>query len=330
MTIKTSSLKTFQKLAANFKGNGIMPITDYLLFKGGKVTKTVMSSFIQMDCDGIDQEMLVDEKHLYNILNSTASDFINVVKKGNKVVLSDSRDTITFQTKEVKEFPSIPVSSDEKTELSPEFVLYLNMASHFSAQKEQIPSFKSFVMVGNKSICASDGFIAYKGDVGEGIKAVIEKNTASFVSKMNIDSYGQCNNYYFFYAKGITMGFSTQEIGYVDMGQFFPKDKVEIDFVVGSSDLVSFNHLASKSAPNKKCVLSVGKITMQDADLDVFLQRDLEGLKPSEDFKYYPDQLNRVLSAIQSEDIDVIKAERMYYLRSGNEKFTALIMKIPE
>lgn len=328
MNIKTSSLKEFQKLAGTIKSNGILSIHDYLKFEHGKITKTVGHAFIQFDCEGITENLLVEEKQLFNLVNGTLSDNIIITKKGKKVTLSDARDNLTFQVPD-EAFPIIPEIEGSITELSEEFTKYLKMASYFPLRTETIPSLKSFIMIGNNSICASDGFIAFYGKVKESFTAVIDKETAGAISGMNITGFAQTTNYQFFFSNGVIMGFSTHEMGYTDMRKFFVNRSKKPDFVASSSDLSSFNSLALKSVPKDcSCVMAKGKIKMDNSSYDIQLERPLEYVQMEDEFLYNPEQMNRLLSAIKSDEIEFTNGGKMYYIKSSEGDFDTLIMKL--
>lgn len=328
MNIKTSSLKAFQKLAGNIKPNSILHAVDYLKFEPGKITKSAFSSFIQFDCEGIDETLLVDEKQLFNILNVTNSDFLNISKKGNKTTISDTRDKLSFQAADIVSFPVIPEIIGDTVALSQEFKEALHMAAFFPLRVETIPTAKSFVMVGKRTICSSDGFIAFHSSIEEDITLVLDKNIAAMVSKLSLTGFANGDNYYFFFFPGVTMGFSTQEIGFTDMNVFFPKEKRELSFVTSSDDLNSFNSLAMKAADNCLCIMSKDKIRMDNSMFHVHLEREVTGIDIESEFYYNPEQMNRLMAAIECEELEFYEADRMFYIKSGDYKFSTLIMKI--
>jgi hypothetical protein len=328
MTIKTSSLKQFQKLAGNIKDKSILSVCDYLKFEPGKITKTVLTSFVQFECEGITESFLVDEKELFGILGITVSEFITITKKGNKVTVTDSRDKTTFQVPPIGEFPVIPEPSGDHICLSAEFIETLNMASAFSLAPQLIPTVKSFVMIGKKHIAASDGQIAFIKPIEEDFTMVLGKNIVAGVSKLPITECASANNYNFFFAKGITLGFSTQEIGFFDMIPFITMNGQKPVFTATSSDLQSFNAWALQSIELPFVTIKKGEMVMSDANRDITHIRPMEELTVEEDFTYNPAYMNRLLSAIACSEVDFYKGDRMYYIKSQDHNFTTLIMKL--
>lgn len=328
MTIKTNSLKQFQKLAGSIKDKAILPVCEYLKFEPGKITKTVLSSFVQYECDGITETFLVDEKELSGMLNITVSEFITFTKKGNKVTVTDTRDKTTFQVPDIKEFPAIPEPSENHIYLSSEFVETLNMASAFSLAPQLIPSVKSFVMIGKKHIAASDGQIAFIKPIEEDFTMVLEKNIAASISKLPITECASVDNYNFFFAPGITLGFSMQEIGFFDMVPFVTMNGQKPVFTATSSDLQSFNAWALQSIELPFVTIKKGEMVMADVNRDIAHNRAMEELTVEEDFTYNPSHMNRLLSAIECSEVDFYKGDRMYYIKSQDHDFTTLIMKL--
>ncbi len=148
------------------------------------------------------------------------------------------------------------------------------------------------------------------------------------VSKLPLTGFANGDNYYFFFSPGVSMGFSTQEIGYADMNVFFPIEKKKLSFISSWSDLDSFNSLAMKAADLCLCVMSQGKIRMDNSLFDVHLERDIPGIDLAGEFYYNPEQMNRLMSAIECEELEFYEADRMFYIKSGDYKFSTLIMKI--
>ena len=79
MNIKVSDLKRFASLSSHIKGAGILPIQDYLKFGNGVIQKEVTASFIKFNCHEGTEELLVDEKILFDLVRVTPSEFIKYI-----------------------------------------------------------------------------------------------------------------------------------------------------------------------------------------------------------------------------------------------------------
>jgi hypothetical protein len=327
MNIKVADLKKFQKLSANIKSAGVLPILDYIKFGGGTITKTALSSFIVYDCGEATDSVLVDEKQLYSLLNITHSEFINIKVIRDKTFISDSLDTLHFQTQKVIEYPAIPEPETDKSEISKDFLSAMGQASFFSDNMGPIPKMYDYVMIGENAICSGDGFIGFHHPVAEDIRAVIEKKISASLSKLPIKAFSKGESYYFFFMGDAIMGFSIQQIGFADWRKFMQGGD-KITFSASSSDLMSFNSLSIQNSENPMVSMTTGRIEMTDILFNKGNDRPMENLTPNGEFTYDPARMNRVLTAIECEELDFYDGKGMYYIKSSDTKATAIIAKI--
>lgn len=327
MNIKVSDLKKFQKLSSNIKPAGVLPILDHIRFGDGTITKTALSSFIVYNCKEATDVVLVDEKMLYNLLAITQSEFINIVVKKDKTIISDTRDNPHFQTQKPDQYPAIPKAPSDKIELSSDFLSTLGQASFFSDNMKEIPKMYDYVMVGENAICSGDGFIGFYCPIGENIKAIIEKKIALFISKLPIKSFASGESYYFFFMEDAVVGFSIQQIGFADWRKFMQGGE-KITFSASSSDLMSFNSFAIQSVENPVVTMTNGKIEMNDILFDKGNDRKMENITLEGDFSYDPNRMNRLLTAIEGEELDFYEGKGLYYIKSSETKATTIIAKI--
>lgn len=327
MNIKVSDLKKFQKYAANIKTNKILPIYGYIKFGDGTITKSISSSFVQFDCKDATESVLVDEHLLNSLLNVTASEFINITSKGNKVTLSDTRDKIVFQTVPTKDFVQLPDMEGDKTQISSEFIDALGMAANFAVNMGDIPEKYMYVHIGEKTICAGEGIIGFHCPIEEDIKIVLEKKIAQLLCKYNVSAFSQTENYYFFFTPEAVLGFSIQSIGWMDIRRIF-QDIPKLTFTVSSSDIQSFNAISMQASASCVVTMETGRFEMNDMLTDIKHDRPAENLKLPEPFTYAPAKMNTILSALGCEEVDFYEGKGMYYIKSSDTKATAIIAKI--
>ena len=314
------------KLSGNIKNTGIMPIADYLKFGGGKIVKTAYTSFIEYECPDADEDVLVDEQALNSLVSITPSDFINITSKGNKTTISDTRDKIPFQVMAVKDFPPIPIPEGERYELSPEFLEAIGMAANFADNMGTIPHYYMYLHIGEGAVCAGDGIFGFYSPIEETFKLVLEKRIAQLISKHNTQYFAKSERYFFFYAPGVTMGFSQQEMGWADLRKFLiGGDK--LTFTVSSSDVGSYCSLAMQLA--EKCVvtISTGKFEMYDMLRDRGVERAAENLVIPEPFSFNPAKMNTLISALGVDELDFYDAKGLYYIKNKDLKSIAILAK---
>lgn len=331
MNIKTSALQEFSRLSSPLKGhNNVLPILDYVKVGNGKLVKTVMSSFIEVDCPDANEEMLLDEKQLSIKVKGSKSEFLNFKKKDNKVTVTDSVIPSTFQIPDSKEFPTIPTPTSERYPVSKKFLSILKKANGFSLPPNYSNlSWMSFVMIGNGYICASDGVIIFTEPIDEQFKMVLDKDDAKALSALDITHFAESDNYMFFYGNGITLGFSKNGVfSYTDIISYGDFKKGINEFVLSASDMQDFNWQIIQSAKTPYVTMTKGKIFRNDADLDIYSERILESLTPSSDFVYNAEYMNRLLSIIDSDEINFYRGKDCYWIVDPEQKFSTLIMRI--
>lgn len=328
MNIPISDLKKFQKLSSSIASKNILPILDYIKVSIGKLTKSVNHAFVQMDCESADKEMLLDEKQLTAKINNTSATFLNFVKKANKVTISDTVAPKTFQVPEVKEFPDLPQPTSERFAVSKNFLSVLGKAAHFAKNMDTTPEFVDYVMVGNGTVCATDRHVFFYEEVEEQFKLVIEKKCAAFVATLDITDYAHSDSYMFFYGPGLEIGFSVQEIGYTDLTKYADLKDSKCDFIGSVSDFRQFNNECRSSSDVPWITIKDGSLEMNDTNRDVFLERKMEGIKPSRTFTYNPDTMNQLLSAIDVSEIEFYRGPAFYWIKSPDHKFTTLLMEL--
>lgn len=331
MNIRVSDLRKFQKLSAHIKQTGIIPSSDCIKFGGGKIVKNALSSFLSYDCADSNEEILVDEHPLNGLVNATSSDFINISFKGPKVVLSDGRDKIPVGIVDIKEFPSLPETDGKKQEITTEFLSSLGKVSDACADRKSDTSLYMFVHVGDNMMAAGNGFMGVCFPIEENYKMVIDKSIAKFLSKQQIFGWAETEGHYLFYGFDSLFGFSKQEIGFSGFGKMIQDAKSKITFTISASDVLSFNSLAMSLSFEKDMTvvtMAPGRFeTVKGGDEEPCI-RPYEGLKIPEPFHYNPEYLNRVMSALDVEELDFSQTGNMYFISSKDTKATAVIVKI--
>ena len=329
MNISTASLREFQKLSANVKGNNVLPITNYLKFEPGKITKTALTSFVTFDCPEVDEEILVSEKHLYDLLSVSSSTFINISKKGTTIHMTDGHKRMNFEAEEFKLFPQIQGPTKDRVELSDNFVQALYMASYFPIPFKEVMAVYNLVMVGNKTICAGDGVIVFRHTIDENVEPIVlEKSIAASISKLPLTGFAFGENYHFFYTSKAVFGFSVPEVGYVDMNKFFTLNGQKPNFSLSANDLMSFNTMAMRTAEDAFVHAENGRLSLKSTLTNVPLDEPMEALTVTEPFNYHPEKMNRLLTAIKSDVMYFYEGDRMYYVKNNDERICSLIMKI--
>lgn len=329
MNIRVLDLRRFQKLSSHISGSRILPSSNCIKFGGGTMIKNALDAFVSMDCAESTEEILVDESVLWPLVAQTPSEFINIITKGDKTTISDGRDKIPCPFIPSKEFNELPVPNRGKVPISSEFLLAIGKASEACTPMSTPANQYMYLHIGQNSVCAGNGFMGVCVPIEEDYLMVIEKKSASFMSKMDILQISESEGHYFFYGKNISFGFSKQSIGYFDMKRVIIGGGDKISFSVSSSDILSFNGLAmSLSKSNSVITLSTGKIEMYDFMKEISPTRELAGVVIPEPFSFKPENMNMAIIPLDVETLDFYDGKGLYYIRSTDTKATSIIAKI--
>lgn len=327
MNINVSDLRSFKNLSSSIKGNNILPVLEYIKIGDGRIVKSILSAFVEFKCNDADTKMLVDEKLLSIKTGSAQSTSINFSKKGNKITMTDTITPTTFQSPDFDAFPVIPEPTSERYAVSENFMRVIGKAQHFPLQyNPEQPSWMSFLMIGEGHICTSDGHALFMEPIEESFELVLDKRHAQVISKMPIKEYAFSDKYMFFYTDNATIGFSKQEIGFTNIIKYGDIGASTMEFFASASDFQRFNEECSQSSKFPWVEVANGKISMNDSDLDVYLERSLESVKPSQTFTYNAATMNRILNVVDGDEIQFYKGERWYWIKCPEQKSTMLIM----
>jgi len=327
MNIPVSKLKKFEKLSSHVRSSNIIPMHHYLRFGNGKIIKNINTSFVEFILPEADTDMLVDENDLYSLLDITASPFIAITEKKGKIELNDGRDKVILQSPPVKEFSLPPVCASESIKLSKDFMEAVSKASIFAQFIKDMPTYYGYVHVGENTVCAGDGIIAFHCPIEEDLKIVIDNRIAPIISKYDIHSFQAEDNYYYFHNTEATFGFAKSEIGWFDIRRIF-QQKREHSFTLDASDLTSFNSLSIKLSKTAMVTISKGKFEMDDILLDKHHERDVDHINIAEPFSYNPERMNTIINGLDVESLDFSDSKPAYYISSKDTKATAIIAKI--
>lgn len=327
MNIQVNTLKKFQKISSHIKSNGILPIHRYLKFGGGAICKNVGSAFVNYILPESDEELLVEENDLFSLVNQTTTTAISITQKKGKVELWDGRDKIVVQAMKYETFGNPIPSEGERICISSEFMETLSKASHFAQFIKDAPTYYGHVHIGEKTICAGDGIIAFHCPIEEDVKIVLDNQIAKIISKYGIISFQESENKYYFHTEDAVFGFSKSEVGWFDIRRLFEQPR-DYSFTLDASDLTSFNTLSLQLSKTALVTLSNGKIEMIDSELDKYQERPIENVQIDEPFNYRPERMNMLIIGLGLETLDFSNSKPAYYISSKDSKATAIIAKI--
>lgn len=329
MNIQTLHLRAFQRLSSHIETSGVSPASDCLKFGNGTITKNAHSAFVIFDCPDATESVLVPEHILASLLKETVSDFINISVNKKQVIVTDGRDKIPFGLIDMKEYSEPPKVLSDKVPVSSDFLSIIGRCAETCAPFKDEANLYMFVHIGDNMAASGDGFMGVSFPVEEDVKMVLKGKTASFVSKMDVKAVSESKGHYFFYGDDFVMGFSKHEIGFFEMGKKISQAPKERTFSISSTDLMSFNHLALALTKTWAHVtIFTGKFEMTDTIREIESSREYAVITIPEPFTFHAESMNRIIKALDVEDLDFYHSERSYFIKGPDTKATAIIAKI--
>lgn len=325
MKLKVKQLKAFNSVASSMKQNKILPVLSYLKFENGKITKSNLESFIEMEAD-FEGSALINEKILMSFIDSISAEEIDVKVNGTKVILSHEKEKDNSSTEDVKNFPIHPVSDGNEIEIPTEVLKSINIASNFT-MNDDVRTFVQCVFLGNGLIAASTGFIAYTEKIDDSIPEIIlEKEEVSVIKNFTSVSFSQNDSYHFFTNNIFRFGFIKKDTKYINLKQFniVPDgDKIVMD----KGSLLKFCDMVSSRCAGRIIIAKItgDKVSMIDEDYGNDAEKPLQKELP--DFSFNPVFMSKLLKSVPDDELTFLKDGNKYFI-TGESGFVSLIVEL--
>lgn len=326
MKLIVKQLKTFNSIAGGMKVNNILPITSYLKFEDGYITKNNMESFVTMEAD-FKGKCLIDEKALMSIVEKTNEEYIEVKVKDKTVTLLYGDKKGGSPTDDLINFPKNDESDAKEIEISSEVIKAIKVASNFTIDNGHLP-FTACVFIGNGIVSASTGFIAYaEKEESKLPEIILDKSAVSAIRNFDSVSYSENESYQFFTNHIFRFGFSKKDTKFVNMKPFsiVPPDLEKIE--INKNEILNFCEICISSCPSRAIVATAKgkKLHMVDAAYEINHDHPISVELP--DFSFNPVFMAKLLKSIPDEKINIYKGPQRYYI-TGESGFVSLIMEM--
>jgi len=309
MKIPVKEIKEFIKRSAAIQTGNIMPVLGYYLLADGTLTKTNLGVFCKHTITYTDEPLtiLLEELALKSICNNTSEEEIELTVDGTNVTIRAGKQTQSFETLPVVDFPKFPGGQGTQSTLSQSAISSIVAASKYVGTNSH--NYNYIHSVGG-DVFASNGFIMYNKK-HEGFPALILSEEAAGI----IGQYNEITHYYngvnidFFQSAGTIYGFVRPEVNTPQYSNFlalckhsggikFDKEQVErfcqttIDITQGDKDLVC---LIEDNGANE-CLLSYNnKGTKRKNELTVEVEGKTDMIS---DFRFKPQEMIKALRAL--------------------------------
>ena len=334
MKIKTSELRSFLSAGGHIKTNNILPILQYIKFDNGRIIKNNLSEFIVYETS-FAGSILVEERLLSNLVSVAVSEYIEISKLKNRVVLTDGSNTIEHQYEPQENFPlNEEPTSEGEYELTPDDLLQIGICSDFCHENHILVQ-HHHLYITDGEIFASNNVVAYFKKTNSKMPTVqISKPNAKKISALKTAVFSQNDSYMFFVSDNIKYGFiKAAGLTSLKMGQYMNVDSSDHVFTVDRSEFVNFSNICTTSTPAKiiRCNLSLEKeylkLSMVDDDYSVSVNKTLKATGSVEGvFCFDPNQMNRLCKSLPDQLLTFHQFPKKY-LVTGQSGFVALIME---
>lgn len=332
MNIKTKDLRAFARAAGSIRTGSVIPVHAFILLSHGVMTKTNDNQFVSYQSE-FDGECLVDEKVLFNFVQHTKAESIEITAKGKSVTLSDGTRQVKAPTDDVLNFQQPIKSEGAPFPLTRDVIDAIGTAGQFINEEGEMLPVKCHVFVGNKTVAGTNGNIGYQTTFADDLpEIVLTKGEADLIGKM-IDCLFSQNDTWHFYQDGpISYGWIKSTAQYIDLDKIF--NKASHDVELPRAPLLSFCELAVASSVGKSVVGSFTgsggmlQLLVQDREYDIDISQEVEyGGTDIAQFGFGPSLFLRLLKNFPADTYVFSKGQSLYYLTSGNTICLIMEMK---
>lgn len=290
--LSTKSLRDFQK-----RISGIQPYNNLPILKNLKVTiageictitKNEINSICvgQIEYEGDDIEILINEKVLFALLNVTKEDWIEVHGK----YLKSGVDKIPISFEPIDNYPILPEISDKPSyKLTSDHISAINIAKSYISDQDNQMQYQ-FVHLNNDAIYAFHLHYFYINNSFEGLPvAQLTKEECNIITSQSEIDFLDLPNHHVFFIPGYTYIFTKPEEVKISINAVITKLKLPAnEFVCTKSEIMDFISLANNVSESQvaTCKLSGKLLSMNDASYSRGSERVLNMDNNSDEFVF--------------------------------------------
>lgn len=331
--VPLKDIKDFKKNSSIIENNSILPIYGFVKFDSGAIIKNSKDEFV-IQKSNFDGSFLVEEKVLFNTIEFIKSSDVIFIIDDKKVTITDGKLKQNCASENIKLYPVCEEPPNDQFYFDENIRKALGAASSFTRDKDDNDLRVSHVFIGNKTITASDGIIAYCKKVDLDLPTTaIHKTVAGRISKMPDGKFSETERKCFYQYNNMYYGFSKTEATYIDLTGFFSGQRGD-RFIVQKSEISDFNDLCLANSPLKYAwpSFSVDDGKMKLSVIDGNYSRDGEEEidvvgKMTGSFRYDAALMNKILKSAPDEELTFHQSDHKFYI-TGESGFSSLIIEL--
>lgn len=317
MKIPIKEIKEFIRRTSAIQTNGVMPILGYYLLDDGKLTKTNLGAFCRhtVTYTGEPLTVLLEEVAIDSMCNNTSEEELEITQDGSTITIRAGKQTQSFESLPVDDFPKFPSGIGEKTILTaPEILSLASAAKYVGTNSHNY----NYIHCTDNDVFACNGFIMYHHTFSAVPTLILDSSAAAIIAQYNsITHYHNGVNIDFFDTGNTVYGFVRPEVSspnYAAMvqgakhsaGIKFDKQQIErfcqitLDITEKDKDLVCY----FKDHSPTECLLHYQNTgTRRKNELTIQAEFKKE---PIPDFGFEPRQMLTALRAIPYDYVFIV------------------------
>lgn len=340
MRLLKTELTNFFENAARVQKNELYPVLSYLLLRPwadvqASLLKTDLNSFYIKELTIVkerESDLLLDERILRNFVSFSIDEYIYIEKHGQKLRISDSQSEVFFTPPPAEDFPACDTTHSKTVSTNLGIRDTLRRASNFII-KEEIPTVRSFIFVGDGNVCASNSWILFKQPFEFEGKLVLDSKTAEIVASFEETEIGYSEKFITISTPSGLFGFIKSEINYIDLAKYCVKGSHSIQ--LEAVELFTFCRMAvncrkSDDVMANMLIQDFIELELNDAAFDIRCKKNINftGKCPKMELKFNPLYMLSLLKGIENTTIHLAFTDKSMIIEDEGKTFYSMISKI--
>lgn len=330
MKLNTTSLKAFTTKASKIQRSNQLPILSNLKIVIANdiclITKSNLEATIigQVEYEGEDQELLIDEHTLSTIASSTKSDAIEIITEGINLILKYGKSKVTLPVEPIEQFPVMPdIIEADIYKFNSDQLRAINIASNFVGEAEAM----SFVQVTKENIAAFNPQFFYINSSFNDMPVVLLRPDEISIIPSDELEFSDLDRHHVFYQPGFTYIFTKIEANPTSLNQVLSRlQQPGKDFSFDVSELISFCNDANNisQSPIATCTMNGSSLQLNDASYSRSINAEYECTGSPDEFTFNSRAIVPALKTIGNGKVNAKTNSNTLIIQNESEWFCFL------
>lgn len=334
--LSTSSLREFQKRAAQISTNTLLPIlTNLKLNYNGQVctmTKNNIGAVIvgQVEATGDPCQLLINERIFMAIVTSSKKEFIEIQVEGEQLLIVDD-DKTYLPIENIAEFPNPPEynSQAEAFKFEKDHIKAIKIASNYTNEIESA-GFMKFVHISGENIFAFHTNYFYINGSFSNLPVVsLRSEEVNILQDIEQIEFMDLPNHHIFFIPGYEYIFTKSEAAMPKLDSVFASLNLPgKSFTCNTSELIDFIQRANliSESPISECSMKPAgmflELKLNDANYSRSNERLISCTGSPDEFTFNSRLLLNPFRAIPYEILNAKTNRNYLIIQAGNEWYS--------